>query len=111
MPSDDTPKPLFQRNALAPGILAASVLFLAAVLFTLGWDQFVLFAVSILALIVAWFAGQAKQWWWIPVFFAIAAVWNPVFPLALDPTLWTALQPAAGVIFLAAGALIKSPRA
>lgn len=106
----DTPTPVFQRNALAPGILAAIVLFVAPVLFTLGWEQFVLYAASILALIVAWFAGQAKQWWWIPVFLAIAVVWNPVFPLTLEETLWNALQPVAAVIFLVAGAFIKSPR-
>ncbi|WP_298944395.1 DUF6804 family protein [uncultured Microbacterium sp.] len=102
--------PVFQRNALAPGILAAIVLFLAPVLFTLEWDMFVRYAVSILALIIAWFSGQAKQWWWIPVFVVIAVVWNPVSPLPLDEGLWNGIQPAAAVVFLAAGALIKSPR-
>lgn len=100
----------FQRNALAPSILAAIVLFLAPVLFTIGWGQFVLFAVAILALIVAWFAGQARHWWWIPVFLVIAVVWNPAYPLTLDDTLWTALQPAAALVFLLAGAFIKTPR-
>lgn len=106
----DNQTPVFQRNALAPGILAAIVLFLAPVLFTLDWDTFVRYAVSILALIVAWFAGQAKQWWWIPLFGAIAVVWNPVFPVSLDEALWNGIQPAAAVFFLVAGAFIKSPR-
>lgn len=105
------PQPqLFQRNALAPSLLAAIVLFLAPLLFTIGWTEFVLFAVAILALIVGWFALQARHWWWIPVFVAIAVVWNPVFPFAIDPAVWTGLQPAAAVVFLVAGALIKSPR-
>ncbi len=102
--------PTFQRNALAPGLLAAIVLFLAPVLFTLDWTQIVLYAVAILALIVGWFAVRAKQWWWVPVFAAIAVVWNPVYPLGFDGALWTFAQPAAALVFIVAGALIKTPR-
>ena len=45
-------EPTFQRNALAPALLAAAVLFLAPVLLTAGWGIVVLFVVAILALIV-----------------------------------------------------------
>lgn len=100
----------YQRNALAPGILAAIALFLAPLLMETDWFLFVRFAVSILALIVAWFAGQARQWWWIPVFAAIAVVWNPIFPLPFSGPVWTAAQAAGAIVFLIAGATIKVAR-
>ncbi|MDL9977947.1 DUF6804 family protein [Microbacterium sp. ASV49] len=98
-----------QRNALAPGLLAAAVLFSGPFLLSV-WPQILLYAVSILALIVLYFAAQAKQWWWIPVFAVIAVLWNPVFPFPFSGPLWLIAQPAAAVVFIAAGALIKTPR-
>lgn len=102
--------PAFQRNALAPGLLAAIALFLAPLLIGTDWFLFIQYVVAILALIVTWFAVQARQWWWAPVFVAIAIVWNPIFPFDFAGPVWTAAQPAAAVVFLVAGALIKSPR-
>jgi len=102
--------PAFQRNALAPGLIAAAVLFAAPALFAVGWDSAVLFPTAILALIVAWFAVQARQWWWPIVFVAIAVVWNPVYPFDFSGTAWVVAQPIAAVVFLVAGVLIKSPR-
>ena len=103
-------EPTFQRNALAPALLAAAVLFLAPVLLTAGWGIVVLFVVAILALIVGWFAVQARQWWWIPVFVAIVVLWNPVLPFPFTGPVWAAAQPAAAIVFLVAGALIKVSR-
>lgn len=100
----------YQRNALAPSILAAAALFLAPVFIDAGWTTILLFVVAILSLITAWFAVQAKQWWWIPIFVAIAVVWNPVFPFAFSGPLWTAAQPVAAIVFLVAGAMIKVPQ-
>lgn len=100
----------FQRNALAPGLLAAIVLFLAPVLFQTEWASVVLYVAAIGALIVAWFALQARQWWWAIVFAAVAVLWNPVFPFAFDGAAWTIAQFVAAVAFLAAGALVKVPR-
>ena len=40
-------EPTFQRNALAPALLAAAVLFLAPVLLTAGWGIVVLFVVAV----------------------------------------------------------------
>lgn len=102
--------PAFQRNALAPGLIAAAVLFAAPALFAVGWDSAVLFPTAILALIVAWFAVQARQCWWPIVFAAIAVVWNPVYPFDFSGTPWVVAQPVAAVVFLVAGVLIKSPR-
>jgi hypothetical protein len=103
--------PDYQRNALAPSLLAAIALFIAPALMPIGWFTVVLFAVAILAVIVGWFAVQGKQWWWAPVFAAIAVIWNPIFPLPFDGPVWVAAQPVAALVFLVAGALIKSPRA
>lgn len=102
---------LYQRNAFAPGLLAAAVLFLAPALMGGDWFTLVLYVTSILAVIVAWFAFQARQWWWMPVFAAIAVIWNPVFPFAFNRPAWTFAQPAAAVVFLVAGVLIKIRRA
>ena len=67
------------------------------------------FLVAILALIVAWFAIQARHWWWAPVMAAVAVVWNPVFPLPLDGDLWLGAQYVAALAFILAGVLIKAP--
>ena len=101
--------PTYQRNALAPSLIAALMLVLAPLLLGGEWRMLVLFVVAILAVITAWFAFQARQWWWVIVF-AIAVLWNPVYPFAFEGPLWTAAQPVAAVTFIAAGALIKVPR-
>ncbi len=86
------------------------MLFLSPLMIDGDWFSIVRYAAAILALIVAWFAAQARQWWWIPVFAAIAVAWNPVLPLPLSGPLWVAAQPAAAVVFLVAGILIKVKR-
>lgn len=111
MTSNSQTPATYQRNALAPALIAAAMLFIAPLLLGGEWQLVVLFVVSILALIVAWFALQAKQWWWIPVFVAIAVIWNPVMPFAFTGPVWIGAQVAAAVAFLIAGAMIKVPRA
>ncbi|MFC7430045.1 MULTISPECIES: DUF6804 family protein [unclassified Agrococcus] len=104
------PQPSFQRNALVPGILGAVACFVGPAL--AGQEPYaaVLLVVAILALIQAYFAGQAGHWWWVPVFGAIAVAWNPVFPFDLEGPWWTGAHVVAGVLFLTAGALVRSPR-
>jgi uncharacterized membrane protein len=102
--------PALQRNAFAPGILVAAVLFLSPVILKTEWSAIVLYVVSIGALIVGWFGLQAKQGWWGVVFAAVAVLWNPVFPFGFGGTIWTLAQFVAAVVFLVAGVLIKSPR-
>jgi len=101
------PTPQFRRMALAPAIVATIAL-LAGV-GAIGGDLYLLiqFLVAILALIVAVFAWQAKQWWWLTVLVPIAVIWNPVFPLGFDKDLLLALHYVAAVVFLAAGILIR----
>ena len=66
------------------------------------------FAVSILALVVAVFAWQAKQWWWLIGLVPIAVLWNPAFPIDLGiPALWLALQYVGALVFLVAGWFIR----
>ena len=101
----------FQRNAFAPGLVAAAVLFVAPVLMGNDWFTVVLFVTAILAVIVGWFSIQARQWWWTPTFLAIAVIWNPVFPLPFTGPVWASAQLVAAVVFLVAGVLIKVPRA
>lgn len=100
----------YQRNAFAPALIAAPLLFLAPVLEQSSWSVVVLFVTSILAVIIAWFAVQAKHWWWVPVFVAIAVVWNPVAPFPFSGPVWTVAQPVAAIVFLVAGGTIKVAR-
>lgn len=106
--------PSFQRNALAPGILAAIALVAAQLWLAGAWDEVLRYVIAILALIVAWFAVQAKQWWWVAVFAAIAIIWNPVAPFTWEgPTLvalWFWGHLVAAALFVVAGLLIKTPR-
>ena len=101
----------YQRNALAPGILATLALVVAQLLFGSDWFETLRFVIAILALIVAWFAIQARHWWWVPVFVVIAVAWNPVLPFDLSGPVWVAAHWVAAIAFLVAGALIRSPRA
>jgi hypothetical protein len=97
-----------RRTAIIPAVLAAIVLLAGLAL--LGTDTYLVirFAVSILALIVAVFAWQAKQWWWLLGLVPIAVLWNPVWPIDLgNDGLWSALQYIAVIVFLVAGALIR----
>lgn len=109
MPQPAAAAPM-QRNALAPGLLAAIALFVSP-LFVDGLGATIIrFVVAILACIVAWFAVQARQWWWTVVFVAVAVLWNPIFPIALDPVVWTVGGVVAALLFIVAGALIRTPR-
>jgi hypothetical protein len=93
--------------ALAPGILAAIVLLAGVALISLDGYIAIRFGVSILALIVAVFAWQARQWWWLPVLVAIAVAWNPVVVIPLEGDLWLGAHYVAAILFIAIGVLDK----
>ena len=103
-------EPPLQRNALAPGILAAIALFLSPLVPDGFGATIVRFVVAILALIVAWFAVQAGQWWWTIVFIAVAVFWNPIFAVEVDYGVWAVAGVIGALLFLAAGATIKNAR-
>lgn len=97
-----------RRTALVPSILAVIGLLIGVAL--IGGDGFTVirYVVSILALIVAVFAWQARQWWWVIGLAPIAVLWNPIFPLDIgQPDVWLGLQYVAAMVFLAAGIFIK----
>ena len=97
-----------RRTALVPALLGAMALLIGSALITSDTFTVIQFAVSIFALIVAVFAWQAGQWWWIIGCAPIAVLWNPVLPIDLGlPDLWLGLQFVAAAIFIAAGILIK----
>ncbi|WP_245762480.1 DUF6804 family protein [Mycetocola miduiensis] len=102
--------PNFTRPALAPGILAAIVLFVGVALIDSSWFIVVRFVVAILAVIVAWFAIAGRRWWWLVVLVPIVVLWNPVFPLGLTGTGWMSAQLIAPIFLVAAGIMITVPR-
>jgi hypothetical protein len=101
------PTPQFRRTALAPGILAAIVCLAGVALIDGDGFTIVRYVVAILALIVAWFSFQARQWWWSVVLVAIAVLWNPVFPIVLDHDVWLGAQYVAALVFIAVAILVK----
>jgi hypothetical protein len=97
-----------RRTALIPAILATIALLAGVALIAGDGFTVIRFIVSIFALIVAVFAWQAKQWWWLIGLLPIAVLWNPVLPIDLGmPDLWLALQYVAALVFIAAGVLIR----
>ena len=101
--------PTVRRTALAPGLLAAIVLIAGFAL--IGQSSYIVieYVVAILALIIAWFALQAKQWWWIPLLLAIAVVWNPVVPFHFSGPYWFGAQYVAILVFVLVAIFVKVP--
>lgn len=102
--------PEYQRNAFAPGILAAAALLAGIALIGNEYYLAIRFIVAILAVIIGWFALQARQWWWVPVMLVIAVVWNPLYPFTFTGPWWSGAHVLAAATCIAAGAMIKSPR-
>ncbi len=73
------------------------------------WYVYVLYAVSILALILCVFAWQAKKRWWLAGLIPIAVLWNPIWPIPGLTGILPLISLAAAVVFVCAGLLIKVP--
>jgi hypothetical protein len=101
--------PEFSRNALAPGLLGGIILLAGLALIGNAWFTGVLYAASILALIMCVFASQAKSWWWLAGLVPIAVLWNPVWPITMTDLVWRLLHLAGAIVFVAAGISIKTP--
>ena len=95
-------EPTYRRLALAPALIAAIAL-------GVGYPLVETDAYLYMAVIVAVFAIQAHKWIWAIPMGIIAIVWNPMFPLTLEPVLWLTLQTIALVVLVTAGAVIKTP--
>lgn len=98
------------RPAFLPSLIAASALLSGIALMGGEWYLVIRFIVAILALIVAWFAVQARQWWWTIVFVAVAVVWNPIYPIELQGAWWIGAHVGVASLFIIAGALIRVDR-
>jgi len=103
-------QPAFTRPALAPGLLGAIALMAFIAVVDTDWFTIARYVVAILALIMCVFAGQAKQWWWIPPLAAIAVLWNPVLPIDLPMIGWQIAHVAGAIVFVASGLVIKVHR-
>lgn len=108
MPSAATPT--FTRPALAPGILAALVLFAGLLLLESDAYLFIRFGVCILAVIVAFYAWKAGAWWWLIGLVPVAIIWNPAWVIELSGQGWVAIQYVAALILIVSGVFIKVPR-
>ena len=100
-------QPDFTRPALAPGILGVIVLLVGLALLDGDAFLFVRFGVCILTVIVAVFAVQARQWWWLVGLVPIAVLWNPAWIIELHGQGWVSAQFIAALVLLAAGILVK----
>ena len=99
-----------RRTALVPALIAVVTLLIGVALIDVAGFTVIRYIVSIFALIVAWFAWQAHQWWWLVGLVPIAVLWNPVFPIDLGiPDLWLGAQYIAAIVFIAVGILVKVP--
>jgi len=97
-----------RRTALVPSILVVIALLAGVALIAGDGFTVIRYVVSIFALIIAVFAWQARQWWWIIGLAPIAVLWNPVVPIDIgNADVWLGLQYVAALIFIAAGVLIK----
>lgn len=97
-----------RRTALIPSIIAVIALLAGVALISGDGFTVIRYVVSIFALIVAVFAWQAGQWWWIIGLAPIAVLWNPVVPIDLgNADVWLGLQYVAALVFIAAGVFIK----
>ncbi|MGH1548179.1 DUF6804 family protein [Leifsonia poae] len=101
-------QPAFNRAALAPGMLGALILLFGLAL-PGDWYLYVRYAVSILALILCVFAGQAGRWWWLAGLIPIAVLWNPVWPITAVAGALPLLSLAAAAVFIVAALTIKIP--
>ncbi len=100
----------YQRNAFAPAILAAIVCLAGIALIDHEYYFEVRYIITILAVIIGWFALQARQWWWVPAMLAIAVLWNPLYLFEFEGPQWAGAHVTVAGVFLAAGILIKTPR-
>lgn len=100
-------QPAVSRVALAPGLLGAIVLIGGLALIGTEWYLYVQYAVSILALILCVFAGQAKMWWWFAALIPIAVIWNPVWPIGFPDLALRLAHLAGAAVFVAVAVTVK----
>ena len=105
--SNRYPTPEFRRTALAPAILGSIVLLAGVALVNVDAYIVIRFAASILALIVAVFAWQARQWWWLPLLAGIAVLFNPVIVVPVSGGALLIAHYVSILVLLVIGILVK----
>lgn len=102
-------KPTFIRPGLLPAVLGAIVQLAGLALISTDWYLYVLYASSILALIMVITAIQNRRWYWAVPLLAIAVIWNPAWPLQFQPQTWRIALLLGSAAFIAIGALFRVP--
>lgn len=104
------PTKSFRRTALAPGILGAIVLMAGLALIESEAFFWIKAVTAVLAAIVAVYAWQSRQWWWLLPLAAIVVAWNPIWPITIRPgQVWVGLQYVAALLLVLCGVFIKVP--
>lgn len=96
-----------RRTALAPALLAAIVLIVGVALIGAGGYIYILFGVAILTLIVAVFAWQGRQWWWLPLLAAIVVLYNPAVPIELPDAVRLGAHYLSALVLTIVGITVK----
>ena len=109
-------EPQFIRPGIAPGLAGAIAMFIGMGIYGSDWYISVLFVVSSLAAILAYYSWQwadPKKWVFLFAFAAIAIFWNPIIRLTdgFTPGIqwWMLVQTAAAAVFFLGGFMIKTP--
>lgn len=109
-------QPQYIRPGIVPGLAGVIAMFIGMGVYGSEWYITVLFAISILAAIMAVFSWQSinsKKWIFLPLFVAIAVFWNPIYRLTdgFTPGIqwWMLVQTFAAAIFFLGGFMIKTP--
>jgi hypothetical protein len=103
---DRYPTPQYRRTALAPGILGALVALAGVPLIGVDAHTVILFAVSILAAIVAVFAWQSRWYFVVPLAFVVVA-FNPVLPIDFSAEVFAGVHYVSALIFIAAAIFVR----
>lgn len=109
-------EPQFIRPGIAPGLAGVIAMFIGMGIYGSDWYISVLFVVSSLAAILAYYSWQwadSKKWVFLVAFVAIAIFWNPIIRLTdgFTPGIqwWMLVQTAAAAVFFLGGFMIKTP--
>lgn len=89
-------------------MLAAIVLMAGLALLGTSGFVVILYAVAILAGIIAVYLVQMRRPVWLPIPVAVLVLWNPVIPFAFTGRWWTIAQFVAALGLLACGLFARS---
>lgn len=109
--SNESTTTALHRPAFIPGVLGAIILLAGMALVDSSWFTYVLYAVSILALIMVVMAVQGKRPLWVIPLVLVAVVWNPILPIEFPETVLRMLHIIGAAIFIAVAVFMRVPEA